>query len=67
MDMRGWWAGEGEWKWKIMDQSQADAFRLGRTAMEAANGTLVTENSVSISVILLARAFLRVELRFLST
>lgn len=50
-----------------MDEGQADEVSLGYSEFEAADGTLVTESSVSISMILLAIVFLRLESRFLSS
>ena len=50
-----------------MDKRQADKFNLSYTEFEAADETLVTQNLVSILMILLARALLRLELSFLSS
>lgn len=50
-----------------MDERQADEFNLSYTEFEVADGTLVIKSLVSISMILLARAFLRLELSFLSS
>lgn len=44
-----------------------DEFNLSYTESETAGGTLVTERPVSISMLLLARAFLRSGPRFLSS
>lgn len=39
---------------------------LGYSEFEAVDATLITERSVNISVLLLARVFLKLESRFLS-
>ena len=48
-----------------MNEGQADAVSLGYSESEAVDATLITEHSVNISVLLLARVFLKLESRFL--
>ena len=50
-----------------MNEGQADAVSLGYSESEAVDATLTTERSVNISVLLLARVFLKLESRFLSS
>lgn len=50
-----------------MNEGQADAVSLGYSESEAVDATLITEHSVNISVLLLARVFLKLESRFLSS
>ena len=50
-----------------MNEGQADVVSLGYSESEAVDATLITERSVNISVLLLARVFLKLESRFLSS
>lgn len=49
-----------------MDEGQADEVSLGYSESEAVDANLITECSVNISMLLLARVFLKLESRFLS-